>query len=355
MTVDRQILYLLEEFKIPIVDPHCPEDWKDWYHYILYDPVSNIRLLYNLCFNGRPGTGYVTDTFFLTVPKGFVRHRLSDLSEMETYGFARNMDWNKENLVVQPLRFETDDILFSICDDNTRLSVANPQSHTSFNLQGQPFATPIYVPELAPYGNGFIGWGVVPGFKMRGKIRLGLRLIEVDESWFCYHDRNFGRFNWGNIGWSWFVLNAKDKEGRVWTYVFHRGNDNAFNKIGSPILFVYCEHKMKKVFLGEGVDIQFVWSKKEEMPPVLPGAMASVFGDRSILAPVSVSVKAADETDYVALKMIVQTHTEMIVPDSEKKQYTFIKELSGHANAIQFFDQRKSACKNGFFYAEHVH
>ncbi|MCB9353179.1 MAG: hypothetical protein H6575_01275 [Lewinellaceae bacterium] len=355
MTIHKQILHLLEEFKIPATDPYCPEDWKDWYHYILYDPVSKIRILYNLCFNGRPGTGYITDTCFITVPKGFAGHRVADMAEWETYGFARNTDWSLDHLVIQPLHFQTENILLSIRNDETSISAADRRSGIAFNVCGHPVATPVYVPELAPYGNGFIGWGVVPGFRMNGWIQLGAQCITVDERWYCYHDRNFGRFNWGAIGWTWFVLNASEKDGRNWCYVLHRSNDNQFRKFGAPILFVFCEQALKKVFLGNGIDVRFFWEAQDQRPPVLPGAMASIFGDRSITRPSKLIVRAADETDFATLTMPVQTHTELIVPDSERKQYTFIKELSGRANTTQLFDGQKSTCKDGFFYAEHVH
>lgn len=351
----EQVTYLMEEFKIPFKSPYCPEDWKDWYHYILYDPSTNIRLLYNLCFTGRPGSGYVTDTCFLTVPRGFLEYNVWDPVKMETFGFARNISWEADDLQIHPMHYRTNEISFSIKGAKTFLAVNNDQKGLSFSLSGESIATPVYLPELAPYGNGFIGWGVIPGFAMKGVIQNGDKKIEVNSKWYCYHDRNFGRFNWGNIGWVWFVLNASDERNNQWTYVLHRSNDNRYKGFGAPILFVYHKNKLKKVFIGDGVKIDFKWAMADTQPPVLPGAMASVFSDRSLSMPKQLIIRATDEKDFVYLKMNVDTHTEMIVPDNEHKQYTFLKELSGKASTTQFFGNKKSVCKKGFFYAEHVH
>src|SRR5450432_1890359 len=117
----EQVAYLMDEFKIPYTNPYCPEDWKDWYHYILYDPDTQIRLLYNLSFTGRPVAGYVTDTCFLTLPKGYLQNQASDTPSMETYGFARNISWNYYDLQMTPILYRADDITFCIQQNITTI------------------------------------------------------------------------------------------------------------------------------------------------------------------------------------------------------------------------------------------
>ena len=355
MITDNQVIHLMEEFKIPFTDPYCPEDWKDWYHYILYDPATKTRFLYNLCFNGRPGTGYVTETVFLTVPKNFIHGVISDPAEFETYGYARNLSWDNGDLDTFPFEYVKEDIFFSIINNHPSIHVFNRHAEIGCRLNGAPYASPVYVPELAPYGNGFIGWGVIPGNIMYGRIWAGKKVIAVDEKWYCYHDRNFGRFNWGNIGWTWFALNARDEKNHEWTFVLHRSNNSNFTKIGAPILFVYHHNRLRKIFIGNTIDIDVQWQQTDKVPPILPGAMASVFSDRSLLMPIGITVTAADEKDYVFLKMKVSNHTEMIVPDSERKRYAFLKELSGSAETLQSFNSKTSTSTDGFFYAEYVH
>ncbi|MCB0725166.1 MAG: hypothetical protein KDC73_10735 [Ignavibacteriae bacterium] len=355
MIVENQILYLLEEFKIPFKDPYCPNDWKDWYHYILYDPKTKVRFLYNICFNGKPETGYITDTFFLTVPKGFIHGNISNPNIMETYGFARNTKWDKLDLNLFPFQYICKNINFAIHHNVSKLDVSNKQSEIEFKLVGKTNSDPIYIPELAPFGKGFMGWGVIPDYKMAGIIGIGNKRISVTDQWYGYHDRNFGRFNWGNIGWTWFVINTTDAKGASWTFVLHRSNNNDFSRIGSPILFIYNNKTLNKVFLGATIDIQIKWSTSTELHPILPGAMASVFSDRTIKTPYQLIVRAKDEVDNILIVMDTETQTELIVPDNQTKNFTFLKELSGHALIKQNLRKKAELFENAFFYAEYVH
>lgn len=356
MTSKEETIYLLEEFKIPYLNEFCPDDWKDWYHYILHDPETGILFLYNLCFNGKPETGYITESVFLTLPSTFNTRQLAPTPKAGTYGYARNRKWEKGDLVTSPTSFHSDDISFSITfPGDVAFSTSNLQAGISFQLTGTPIATPVYVPELAPYGSGFIGWGVIPGYRMEGKIIIDNKLITVNSAWYCYHDRNFGRFHWGEIGWTWFVFNAVDNYFESWTYVLHRNNNTNHTKFGSPVLFVYHKNTLHKIFFGTTIEITISWAKGDKLIPILPGALASIFNNRRILAPKTIKIDASDGKDEVNIIMSINTFTELIVPDNRKKQYTFIKELSGSARSSQFLNNKKTSCSKGFFYAELVH
>lgn len=355
MIVEQSTIGLMEEFKIPYRDPFCPEDWKDWYHYILYDPKSHVRILYNVCFNGRPGTGFVADTLFVTTPKGFIDQPVVDFSEETTYGFSRNQQWKEGDLETTPFNYQGEEISFRISDSNVMgMHVTNKDQGFEFYLSGKSVSSPVYVPELAPYGRGFMGWGVMAGYQISGQIRVQNRLMTITEDWYCYHDRNFGRFNWGNIGWTWFVANAWDGDTK-WAYVLHRSNDSNFSDFGSPILFLYCNDKLVKIFFGETIDIQIDWTDLPENPPILPGSMASVFNDRAVRMPTKITVDAYDERHLTKISMDVSTRTEMIIPSSMKKEYTFLKELSGDVVVEQNVGEEYSQTTSGFFYAEVVH
>ncbi len=355
MILESRLHSLMEEFKIPFHNPFCPEDWKDWYHYVLYDPKSRVRILYNICFNGKPGPGYVTDTLFVTVPKGFIDQPVIDLNEEETFGFARNRQWEPGDLTTHPLHYKKHQIDFRIISNVLSLRVENKETNTAFHFHGAPISTPVYVPEPAPYGRGFIGWGVMAGYQMSGHIQLNNRTIYITDDWYCYHDRNFGRFNWGNIGWTWFVISTTDHENVKWAYVLHQSNNSDYTKEGAPILFTYRNDKLAKVFIGDTVRIQVSWSDDHSIPPILPGSMASLFSDRNIRNPKQLSVYAQDELHTIAMTMDVTTHTELIVPDSEQKAYTFIKELSGEVKVSQNIGEKQTESKEGFFYAELCH
>ena len=153
----------------------------------------------------------------------------------------------------------------------------------------------------------------------------------------------------------WLILDAIDQQGNEWTYVLHRSNDKDYKQFGSPLLFVYKNNELKKVFVSRSINIQFKWEAQDHIPPILPGAMASIFSDRSLIMPKLLLVRAEDDNDFVQLKMSVQTKSEIIVPDNLHKQYSFIKELTGTVATNQWIDAKKTTYKKGFFYAENVH
>lgn len=353
--INAEIAHLMEEFKIPYTHPHCPEDWKDWYHYVLFDPVSKVRILYNICFNGKPGVGYVTDTLFVTAPRGFIDSAFADPATEETFGFSRNIQWQAGELEAVPFYYSGKDISFRLLDSMLHLEVVHKDLSTSFCFTGKPDSSPVYIPELSPYGKGFIGWGVMADYQMAGWLEVNNRRIDIRNNWYCYHDRNFGRFNWGNIGWTWFVVSAIDKQKNRWSYVMHQSNNHDYSTEGSPIIFIYRDKMLVKVFTGETVSKKITWSSTHRKTPILPGAMASVFCDRTIAQPEKITVWMQDERDSVRIEMMVNTHTELIVPDSEKKEFTFLKELSGDIHVEQFLLNEKGSSKEGFFYAELVH
>lgn len=100
------------------------------------------------------------------------------------------------------------------------------------------------------------------------------RKIIVDKTLHCYHDKDFCRFNCGKIGWVWFVLDVTDQRNR-WPYVLPGSNNNVCKSFVSAILFVYKNNKLIKVFLGNSIIIQLKPEKKDHIPAILPGAMAS--------------------------------------------------------------------------------
>jgi hypothetical protein len=353
--INDEISYLMEEFKIPYSDPHCPEDWKDWYHYILFDPITNIRILYNICFNGKPGAGFVTDTFLVSAPEGFIDTPFSGLFSEKTFGFSRSMIWKEGELEAFPLQYSNKKISIRFIYNILHLNVSYNELGISFYFMGKSDCPPIYIPELAPYGKGFLSWGIMADYKMSGWLQIQNQRIDIRDNWYGYHDRNFGRFNWGCIGWTWFVVNAIDDEGNRWTYVMQGSNNQDYSSEGAPIIFIHKNKELIKVFMGETITKEIKWSKVHRKTPVLPGSMASVFGDRTIAQPRKLFIQMKDERHNVLIEMTVITNTELIVPDNENKEFTFIKELSGDIQISQTLLKEMSSFSNGFFYAELAH
>lgn len=346
------ILYHLEELKIPTDSELSPEDWKDWYHYILFDPENNIRILFNISFSGRPGQGEITTTFQLSMPKS------GSSEKMDSYGFLKVDRWTEKPGSRSPLKFSLPDFLdVMVSKDHFKISVKRNAPKFLLELEGEPVATPLLVPELFPYGKGFIGWGFIPGVKVKGSVLNKDIKIPITHKWFCYHDHNFGRFRWGDedVGWVWWVVTLWSGTKDEYSLVFHRGNNKDLSKIAKPFLFVYKNKVLKKTFVGKSIDIDFKWTQKPERISILPGALASVFSHRKVLTPEYIKVRASDDLDSVSVDMVIDTKLEVVLPDYQDKQYTFLKELSGKATADLSLNSIKKDLKKGLFYAEFVH
>jgi hypothetical protein len=214
---------------------------------------------------------------------------------------------------------------------------------------------PVLIPEFSPFGSGFIGWGLVPGVRVEGRLELDGLGIAIDERWFCYHDHNYGRFRWGeDIGWIWFVASVHTPAGEPYTLVLHRGNNRDATRCGAPYLFVYEGDTLRKVFMGDAVHLSWRWSAERRRPPRLPGAMATLFAERTLLLPTGLELRAADERDALHLELSGDSNTELVLPDNRDRQYTFIEECTGQA-AMQCRIGGAERSAQGHFYAEFVH
>ncbi len=82
--------------------------------------------------------------------------------------------------------------------------------------------------------------------------------------------------------------------------------------------------------------------------------MASLFSDRSLKMPQSLQIQAQDEQDHLLLNLNFDATLELIVPDNQSRQYTFIEELSGTVEMHLNLNQTQLTAQ-GFVYAEYVH
>ncbi len=347
MRRDAHLLYLLEDLRIPLEDPTSPTDWKEWYHFVMFEPSEDVRVLANVSLSGRPGYGQISVTALASLPQPDGRH--------QTHGFCRDVDWEPGMVSRAPVRMTATSFECLIDGPRSRFHADNRAARLDLRLEGEVTSQPVLIPEYAPFGSGFIGWGLAPGLDLRGSISVAGRSIPLTEKWFCYHDHNYGRFRWGDdIGWIWFVVSTRNAAGEEQTLVLHRGNNRDASRAGAPYLFVYEQRAIRKVFMGNAVDIAWTWTDDPIRPTRLPGSMASLFADRFLRVPNRLQIRAADERDGLSLDMRVDSLLELVLPDNEQRQYTFIKEMSGKATAHVTINGR-SIESEGTFYAEFVH
>jgi hypothetical protein len=354
MTIDEQLLSRVEALRIPLDDPALPIDWKDWYHFLLWDQQGKIRILVNIALVGRPQQGEIQVSFLINIARDLLPPEYHIDIPIATFGTALSLEWQPDMVRQNPLRIFGNGLNLEINGKHSTLEVRDERMQLSIRFQGEAKATPLLVTEDSPFGNGFIGWGLVPGLQVMGELSVGGQSFSIEQNWFSYHDRNFGRFRWGeDIGWEWFVAFATCDDGRQITLVLDQRTNKDHSSKGLPYIFVYIGHELTKVFIGSSLYIHWEWSPSAVTPVRLPGIMASLFGDRAIRVPQALQVEAADQQGRLLLSVQFETIAELVVPDNQDRQYTFIEEVTGTVE-VSLFLQGETLQAKGLLYGEYV-
>jgi hypothetical protein len=254
----------------------------------------------------------------------------------------------------EPLQLRGRGVSLEINGKRLWVAVRDERAGVAIAFEAESEATPLLVTEDSPFGSGFIGWGLVPGLRVVGELSVGQESFVIHRDWFCYHDRNFGRFRWGeDIGWEWFVAFVTCTDGQTLTLVLDRRTNKDHSQWGLSYVFVYLGNQLRKIFLGATLQIDWGWSATAVLPMRLPGIMASVFAHRSLPMPESLQVEAVDERDHLSVSVRFDSAMELVVPDNRSRQYSFIEEVSGDVE-VNFLLNGERLCGRGLIYAEYV-
>ncbi len=354
MTTDPQLLARIEALRIPLDDPTSPLDWKDWYHFVLLDRHSGARSLLNVTLAGKPGQGEIQVTFIVNLNAQSILPELQLDTPLATFGTAYSLEWKPELVSRYPLRLQGKGMSLQIDGSTYAVEVRDERAQLSVRFQAEAEAAPLLITEDAPFGSGFIGWGLVPGLRVAGEMSVCGQTFNLNSDWFCYHDRNFGRFRWGeDIGWEWFVAYAKCADGRELTFVLDWRTNKSHSQNGLPYIFIYFNTEVRKIFLGSSLRINWGWEPEPVLPTRLPGIMASVFSHRTLRMPQTLQVEAADEQDRLLMEVEFDGKAELVVPDNQERQYSFIEEVTGTVK-INLSLNGETISATGLIYAEYV-
>lgn len=354
MSSNEQILARIEALRIPLDQPESSLDWKDWYHFVLLDLDKGVRSLVNINLMGKPGQGEIQVSFLVNIPNQLISPALQSESPVASFGTTFSVEWKLDMVRPFPLLLQGKGFYLEINGKNALVQVQDARSQLSIRFQTEAQATPLLVTEDSPFGSGFIGWGLVPGLQVTGELSVCGQNFSINHNWFCYHDRNFGRFRWGeDIGWEWLVAAGKSDDGSNLTFVLDWRTNKDHSQKGMPYIFIYLNNELCKVFLGSSLEINWHWSPSPILPPRLPGIMASLFSDRTLKMPQTLQIAAADEQDQLLLKVDFDAATELIVPDNQARQYTFIAEVTGKTE-VNLALKGETLRSKGLIYAEYV-
>lgn len=342
------LLDRIEALRIPLGRSESPTDWKDWYHFVLLDLDGGARVLANIALSGGGDRKEIQSTLLARGPWG-------GLSEPVTFGGAVSQPWPEHAVAAHPVTVSASGVDLRYVPQQFDLSMHPRRSGIELDLQARPTAAPLLVTEAAPFGSGHIGWGLVPGLATVGELKVSGVSHSIDQRWFCYQDHNFGRFRWGeDIGWEWLVAHGRSSAGGSLTLVLDIRTNRQHDEQGMRYLFVCIDGALRKLFLGPALVVKWSWSPAPELPLRIPGAMATVFSDRTVRTPISLELHAADERDDLRLRVDFDAFTELVIPDNEKTQYTRIGEASGPMH-VELKWQNQYLSAPGYAYGEFTH
>lgn len=335
----------VEALRVPAQPQAAAHDWKDWYHVVLLHPDTGWRAIANLDLAGGGEDAELQWTL--------VVHRPDGARGGSLHGASRSQPWRAGMVATRPLAIVGDEASFGFDGERTTLRIAPRDLDLQLVLHAAPASTPLLVTDGAPFGSGFIGWGLLAQMRAEGRIAACGTSAAVGDGWFCYHDHNFGRFRWGeDFGWEWLVAHAPCG-GEAVTVVVDRRTDRRHAAGGLPYLFVFVGGALRKVFLGPAMRLRWSWHDAATLPPRLPGAMATRLADRPARTPRAVTVEAADERDRIALSVDVDAYLEVVAPDNRGAAFTRIGETSGAATVDLLLAGRRLEGR-GLAYAEYT-
>lgn len=340
-----ELVERIEALRIPAQPQAAAHDWKDWYHVVLLHPASGWRVIANLNLAGGGPDAQLQWTL--------VVHRPGGDSGVSLHGASRSQPWHAGMVTARPLHIAGDEAVFGFDGECITLRIAPRDLDLQLSLHAAPAATPLLVTDGAPFGSGFIGWGLLARMRAEGQIAVCGETAPIGDAWFCYHDHNFGRFRWGeDFGWEWLVAHITC-EGEAVTVVVDWRCDRAHASGGLPYLFVLAGGALRKVFLGPAMRLRWSWNDAAQLPPRLPGAMATRLADRPVRTPRAITLDAADERDRIALTVAVDAYLEIVAPDNRGSAFARIGESSGAA-ALELRLGGRRLEGRGLAYAEYT-
>jgi len=334
----------VEALRVPALPAAAPHDAKDWYHVVLLNPASGWRAIANVNLAGSGEDAVLEWTLVVHVPGEPAR----------LHGASRSQPWRPGMVQARPLAILGQDASYRFDGWQLSLHIAPSDIDLRLNLVARPVATPLLVTEGAPFGSGYIGWGILPMMQAEGEIAACGDSAPIDGSWFCYHDHNFGRFRWGeDFGWEWLVAHVAGEGDEALTVIVDWRTDRAHGAGGLPYVFILMGRQLRKVFLGPAIRLRWQWHDEAALPARLPGAMATLFADRPVRRPRTIVLEAADERDRIQLTVAVDAYFEIIAPDARSSAATRIGESSGPASVdLRLADRCYTG--SGLAYAEYT-
>ena len=338
-------LKYLDSFHLPtFLDPSV-NDYKEWYHFIFYDPIKDLFGFLNFSLVGNPynsskGAGGSLIYFQDSKGKWLGGLELIDCSVMRV------------SQIVPSFLAGNSAVIFED-DREFRLVGVTNEPRIEFDLTFTPDALPVSTkgPGLGifgatPDGRGEIepirvmkkgigqvaeGWVAVPRLVINGKVTLESHGIEIHNA-MGYHDHNWGKFPWGDpFGWDGGVALGEislESEQIVVGFLFDRSPSAVKGKEGG--IFVRTKRGFKRIFSGNKLKIECDGSFNGPIKR-FPGIEQLLYPDDHPKFPKSISIHVDDGIDSVHLTYFPASLCQLTTRERSNKAKTVWDESFGKA------------------------
>lgn len=301
-----------------------PEAYRDWLHFNLFDPASQVVGLVNASLHGAPNDprARAIGTALLHHPA----HGWIGNMEVREFGFAR---LSETSIGLESVALAVDPAADRLC-----VSVQMPDERVSLTCTALRASTPVHIEQQLPFGSGWISWSLLPRLRVEGDLAIGERRIDLAAAT-GYHDHNWGRWFWGDdAGWDWGTFTDCDE---ATTVVFSRAADRD-RRHTSPSLVTVERRGKRRSFMGPSV--RFTWEGAFREPlRRLPGSLAALHADRAEpRLPSSVRLEAMDGQSNLWLDFSVRAAAQLIAAEPTRPGTSFVHELIGSFRGEYFGD-----------------
>lgn len=223
--------------------------------------------------------------------------------------------------------------------DRSWLRILHGRYHIDAELDTRPLAvslqlTPRVRPAIASSvrlsRDGGMRWLVVPRLTASGFVKIGSETIHiVDEP--AYHDRNWGRFDWGgDFSWEWATLLPARRES-PWSLVYMRIGDRFRNRCYSQGLMVWRDDQHRRTFSGRELGVRHHGLLRARNVLRVPRIVSLACPGAAVDVPRKLELCARFGGDLLEIEAELNDMAQLGLPNDGPSGLTLLSEVGGSA------------------------
>lgn len=195
------------------------------------------------------------------------------------------------------------------------------------SLRLRPLTQPAAVPALSMLEGPPLRWAVVPRLAVRGSVRLGERVYELEAAQ-AYHDHNWGHFLWGHdVSWDWgFVL--PEDPAVPWCATFVRLTNRARTVALAHTILVWKHDRLVGMFRENEVHVELATSAlRPQRIFQVPRAMALVATEQACDVPAGICFRGRNGGGEIECAARCEEVSQVLIPRETRLGVTIFNEV----------------------------